>query len=189
VAPPRPAQPNHHGEALLTAFGRQTQRPQRRIRFTPHHQRNPTTTESCFCLRSVSRISARKYRSVDRLSARKDGSDSPPHHQRNSHAPNAHMGTDAKQMVHSIEACYIAPVGHFHEEHEGPRRAEIQHRRYSNPRRVEKKKLFDPRSRQERSGAHSRPNSEQHTINAETRSGGWNRRSISCLTHVEKEGD
>jgi hypothetical protein len=62
--------------------------------------------------------------------------------------PNAHIGTDTKQIAHAIEACYIAPVGHFHEEHEGPKRAEIQHRRYSNPRRVGKKKPFDPRSTQ-----------------------------------------
>jgi hypothetical protein len=32
---------HHHGEALLTSFGRQTQRPQRRIRFAP-----PTTSET-----------------------------------------------------------------------------------------------------------------------------------------------
>jgi hypothetical protein len=39
-------------------------------------------------------------------------------------------------------------VGHFHEAHEVPKRVEIQHRRYSNIRRVGKKKLLNPRSRQ-----------------------------------------
>jgi hypothetical protein len=62
--------------------------------------------------------------------------------------PNSHIGTATTQIVHSVEACYIAPVGHFHKEHEVPKRVEIQHRRYSNPRRVGKKKLLDPRSRQ-----------------------------------------
>jgi hypothetical protein len=31
---------------------------------------------------------------------------------------NAHMGTPTTQSVHSIEACYKTPVGHFHVEHE-----------------------------------------------------------------------
>jgi hypothetical protein len=31
---------------------------------------------------------------------------------------NAHMGTPTTQSVHSIEACYKPPVGHFHVEHE-----------------------------------------------------------------------
>jgi hypothetical protein len=80
--------------------------------------------------------------------------------------PNAHIGTATKQIVHSIEACYI-----FHEENQVPKRTEIQHRRYSNPRRVGKKKPLDPRPRQTQTKAkrytHSRPNSEHHTIHAE----------------------
>jgi hypothetical protein len=44
--------------------------------------------------------------------------------------PNSHIGTATTQIVHSVEACYIAPVGHFHKEHEVPKRVEIQHRRY-----------------------------------------------------------
>jgi hypothetical protein len=61
--------------------------------------------------------------------------------------PNVHIGKATSQIVQSIEACYIAPVGHFHEEHKDPKRVETQHRRYSNPRRVGKKKLLDPISR------------------------------------------
>jgi hypothetical protein len=38
--------------------------------------------------------------------------------------PNAHMGTPTTQSVHSIEACYKTPVGHFHVEHEALRKVE-----------------------------------------------------------------
>ena len=48
--------------------------------------------------------------------------------------PTAHIGTATTQIGHSIEACYMAPVGHFHEKHEVPKRVEVQHWRYSNPR-------------------------------------------------------
>jgi hypothetical protein len=89
--------------------------------------------------------------------------------------PNSHIGTATTQIVHSVEACYIAPVGHFHKEHEVPKRVEIQHRRYSNPRRVGKKKLLDPT-----------PNTTA-TIHAKTRSG--SRRSISNLINVKKAGN
>jgi hypothetical protein len=113
--PPSPAKLNHHGELLLTSFGQQTQRPQRRIRFAPPPPPPAKLSHHGDLLMQM--------------------------------VHSIHIGTDTKQMVHSIEACYVAPVGHFHEEHEVPKRAEIQHRRYSNPRRVGKKKLFDPRSR------------------------------------------
>jgi hypothetical protein len=63
--------------------------------------------------------------------------------------PNAHMGTPTTQSVHSIEACYNTPVGHFHVEHEALRKVEVQHPRPVNPRRrVGKKKPLDPRPRQ-----------------------------------------
>jgi hypothetical protein len=55
--------------------------------------------------------------------------------------PNAHIGTATTQIVQSIEACYIATVGNFYEEHKVHRKVEVQHRRYLNPRRVGKKKL------------------------------------------------
>jgi dipeptidase len=58
------------------------------------------------------------------------------------------MGTPTTQSVHSIEACYKTPVGHFHVEHEAHRKVEVQHPRYANPRRVRKKKSLDPRPRQ-----------------------------------------
>jgi hypothetical protein len=59
--------------------------------------------------------------------------------------PNAHIGTVTTQSVHSIEACYKTPVGHFYVEHEVHRKTEVQHPRYLNLRRVGKKKLLDPR--------------------------------------------
>jgi hypothetical protein len=101
--PPPPAKLQHHGELLLTSFSQQTQRPQRRIphhHHHHHHQRNSNTTESCFRLRSVSRLSARK----DGYPATTSETPTP------RRPPNAHIGTDTKQMVHSIEACYIAPL-------------------------------------------------------------------------------
>jgi hypothetical protein len=62
--------------------------------------------------------------------------------------PNTHMGTPTTS-VHSIEACYKTPVGHFfHVEHEALRKVEAQHPRHVNPRRrVGKKKPLDPRPR------------------------------------------
>jgi hypothetical protein len=53
--------------------------------------------------------------------------------------PNAHMGTVATQSVHSIEACYKTPMGHFYVEHDVHRKVEVQHPRNLNPRRVGKK--------------------------------------------------
>jgi hypothetical protein len=44
-----------------------------------------------------------------------------------------------------MEACYIAPVGHFHVEQEAHRNVEVLHPRYLNPRRVGIKKPLDPR--------------------------------------------
>jgi hypothetical protein len=59
------------------------------------------------------------------------------------------MGTPTTQSVHSIEACYKTPIGHFHVEHEALRKVEAQHPRHVNPRRrVGKKKPLDPRPRQ-----------------------------------------
>jgi hypothetical protein len=108
---------------------------------------------------------------------------------RNSTPPNAHFGTAAAQIVDLIEACYIAPVGHFNEEHEVPKRVEIQHQTQDvSERRSVLTRDHDSHQRM-RSGTYSRPNSEHHTIHAETRSGGWNRRSISNLINVEKTGD
>jgi hypothetical protein len=54
-------------------------------------------------------------------------------------------------------------------------------RRYSNPRSVGKKRLPDPRSRQQTP-------TQNTTIHAETRSGGWNRRSLSNLINFKNEG-
>ena len=62
--------------------------------------------------------------------------------------PNAHMGTPTTQSIHSIEACYKTPVGHFHLEHEAHRKVEVQYPRYVNRKRVGKKKPLDPRPRQ-----------------------------------------
>jgi hypothetical protein len=58
------------------------------------------------------------------------------------------MGILTTQSVRSIEACHETPVGHFHVEHEAHRKVEVQHPRYVNPRRVEKKKPLDPRPQQ-----------------------------------------
>jgi hypothetical protein len=62
--------------------------------------------------------------------------------------PYAHVGTATAQSVHSIEACYETPVGHFHIGQEAHRKVEVQYPRYVNPRRVGKKKPLDPGPRQ-----------------------------------------
>jgi hypothetical protein len=62
--------------------------------------------------------------------------------------PNAHVGTATAQSVHSIEACYETPVGHFHVVgQEAHRKVEVQCPRYVNPRRVGKKKPLDRHQR------------------------------------------
>jgi hypothetical protein len=100
------------------------------------------------------------------------------------------IGTATTQIVHSIEACYIAPVGHFHEAHEVPKRVAIKRRRNSNPRRVGKP--LNPRSRQTPSKAkrYTQPTqlrtSHNPRGNEERR---VNRRSISHLINVEKAGN
>jgi hypothetical protein len=100
------------------------------------------------------------------------------------------IGTATTQIVHSMEACYIAPVGHFHEEHEVPKRVEIKHRRNSNPRRVGKP--LNPRSRQipTKAKRYTQPTqlrtSHNPHGNEERR---VNRRSISHLINVEKAGN
>jgi hypothetical protein len=71
---PSPAKPLHHGEALLTAFGRQTQCPQRRIRFA-----HPITSET----QPPRRAAFDFVRSADSAPAKTDQI-RPPHHQRNS---------------------------------------------------------------------------------------------------------
>ena len=52
------------------------------------------------------------------------------------------------QSIHDISDCYIAPVGHFHEDHDDRRGAEAQRLRSSRPRRVRKKKLATERPQQ-----------------------------------------
>jgi predicted XRE-type DNA-binding protein len=63
---------------------------------------------------------------------------------------NAHMGTPTKQSVHSIEACYKTPVGHFQVKYEARRKVEVQHPKHVNQRRVGKKKPSNPRTKSKR---------------------------------------
>jgi hypothetical protein len=105
----------------------------------PDYSRTPTTvskTEAEATLRSESDSDSYYSDCLDSAKAR----DPTP--------PNAQIRTATTQIVQSIEACYIAPVGNFNEEHKVPKRVETQYRRYSNPRRVGKEKLLDPISRQ-----------------------------------------
>jgi hypothetical protein len=48
--------------------------------------------------------------------------------------PKAHIVTPTTQSVHSIEACYKTPVGHFHvEQQEAHKKVEVQHPRHVKP--------------------------------------------------------
>lgn len=72
-------------------------------------------------------------------------SDSSDHLDKDLIPPKDERRITPSQSVNCICACYIAPVGHFHAEHEDPRRVEVQHRRSPSPRRVRKKKFIQPR--------------------------------------------
>jgi hypothetical protein len=45
-------------------------------------------------------------------------------------------GHPLKKSVHSIEACYETPVGHFQVKYEARRKVEVQHSKHVNQRRV-----------------------------------------------------